>query len=45
MREKKEYTKPVLSRVEVRPDEAVLTVCKPSSCIEADPPAFGIPGS
>ena len=33
MREKKEYTKPVLSRVEVRPDEALLTACKGSPCV------------
>lgn len=45
MREKKEYTKPMLSRIEVRPDEAVLAGCKPSSCITDDPPAFGTPGS
>jgi len=38
MREKKEYTKPVLSRVEVHPDEAVLAGCKPSTCVLADPP-------
>jgi hypothetical protein len=28
MRERMKYTKPVLARVEVKPDEAVLAACK-----------------
>jgi hypothetical protein len=38
MREKLHYTKPKLTRVEVRPTESVLAKCSNSPCVEAEPP-------